>query len=267
MIVALLNDPLLRATVRRAALPDEDVFWSREDVAEALERGFPRLAVHAPEDRRPVGRRVKRLPPELPVLALTRPTLRAWESARRNQGFAVSRVDDHAKRLRQLMRATAGPLPWVEGLFRDLVRAGGRPLPPALRGMGRRVLEFPARYRDLGDVARVAGLSRGALKARFRRRDLPSPFTYLRWFRVLAVAHVLADPEVSTEEAAHRTGLRSSGNLCRYVEGVAGVSPSDLRDGGGRPRLVAGFARECLHGVPLEEGWGSLEELFLVDAA
>ena len=37
-------------------------------------------------------------------------------------------------------------------------------------------------------VAAACDTSRGALKARFRRRGLPSPSTYLRWFRVFAVA-------------------------------------------------------------------------------
>lgn len=262
MIVALLSDPFLRATVRRAALPDEDVYWSEERVHEALERGFPRLVVHATEDAHPLGHRIRGLPPELPVLTLSRPTLQAWESARRARGFAVSRVDDHGQRLRRIMERTAGPLPWVERIFRDVARAGGRSLSGSLKGLGRRVLEFPARYDDLGALARLTGLSRGALKGRFRRRDLPSPFAYLRWFRVMAVAHVLEDEAVTTAEAAFRTGLHSSGNLCRYVEDVSGLTPTRLRGSDAGLRLVAGFVEECVRDV--ETGaWEGLDELFL----
>lgn len=266
MILAPLSDPFLQATVRRAALPDEDVFWEDDDVLEAIDRGFPRLLVHAPGDDHPLERRVDRLRPDLPRLTITEPALRAWEAARRNQGFAVSRVDDHGARLRQLIGSTAGGLPWVESVFRDLVRVDGRRLPPAFRGLGRRVMEFPGRYDDLGAVARLTGLSRGALKARFRRRDLPSPYTYLRWFRVLALAHVLRDPDVSTEEAARRVGLHSSGNLCRYVDVLTGMSARDLRGSDARIRLVAAFAEACIRDVDLE-GWGSLEDLFLSRAA
>ena len=49
-------------------------------------------------------------------------------------------------------------------------------------------------------------MSRGALKARFRRRDLPSPSTYLRWFRILAVAH-------GQTEASYALGLRAGVTL------------------------------------------------------
>lgn len=266
MILAPLTDPFLQATVRRAALPDEDIFWEEKDILEALDRGFPRLVVHAADDPHPVERRLDQLRPELPRLTLTSPALRAWEAARRNQGFAVSRVDDHGMRLRQLMQSTVGPLPWVEGVFRDLVRVGGQRLPRGLRGLGRRVMEFPARYDDLGAVAKLTGLSRGALKARFRRRELPSPYTYLRWFRILALAHVFKDPETTTEEAARRVGLHSSGNLCRYVDVLTGMSARALRADDARIRLVTAFSEACFRGVDLAE-WSSLEDLFLARVA
>lgn len=265
MIVALLSDPFLRATVRKAALPDEDVVWKAGAVREALDRGFPRLAVHASDDRA-TGGPERLVPDELPLLGLTGSTLDAWENSRRSGGFAISRVDDHARRLRSLMNSISGPLPWVEGIFRDLRRATGHRLPRPVRGLGRRVLEFPSRYEDLHALAGLTGLSRGALKARFRRRDLPSPYAYLRWFRVLAAAHVLADPDVTTEEAAYRTGLHSSGNLCRYVQDVSGLAPTDLRRNSSRTLLVTRFARQCFEPVH-REGWTTLDDLFLTEAA
>lgn len=266
MIVALLSDPFLRATVREAALPDEDVFWSPDDVRSALDRGYPRLGVYSTEDSHPVGDPQTAVPAEIPLLALTEETLRTWESARRSTGFAVSRVDDHGRRLRRLMQATADPPPWVEATFRDLTRASGTGLPGSLRGFGRRILEFPARYPDLHAMAELTGLSRGALKGRFRRRDLPSPYTYLRWFRVISASHVLSDSETTTEEAAFRVGLHSSGNFCRYVQDVSGLAPSRLRESGGRTRLLAVFVRKCLREEQLE-GWKSLEGLFLEGVA
>lgn len=266
MIVALLTDSFLRSTVRRAALPDEDVFWRPADVSDALGRGFPRLAVCAEDDAHPLGEPRELVGPELPLLVVTSSILRSWRSARNASGFAVSRVDDHGLRLRSLMRAASGPLPWVERLFSDLARASGHAIPAGVRGCGRRVLEFPSRYEDLHALARLTGLSRGALKARFRRRDLPSPYTYLRWFRVFAGAHVLSMPDATTEEAAYRTGLHSSGNFCRYFQDVSGMAPSEVRRPGGRIRLLTRFVGECLQREHLEE-WGSLEEVFLQGAA
>lgn len=266
MILAFLSDPFLRAVVRRAALPDEDVFWTSDDVQEAVRRGFPRLGVAVRGDGRPPGVSEDVVDPSVPLLVLVPSILQAWRDSHRMVGFAVRRVDDHGRRLRGLMEEASGGEHWVNALFRDLSSASGRPLPGALRGLGRRVLEFPSRYSDLHPVAELSGISRGALKARFRRRDLPSPYTYLRWFRVLGAVHVLGDESVTTEEAAYRVGLHSSGNLCRYLQEVSGLPPSDLRGPVGRIRAVTRFAEECLGPTELE-AWESLEELFLVGVA
>jgi len=82
---------------------------------------------------------------------------------------------------------------------------GTNPLPcrcSPLRAFGRRILEFPTHYHDLHAKARASHLSRGALKARFRRRGLESPYTYLRWFRMMAVSYLLSDREVTVAQAA-----------------------------------------------------------------
>lgn len=42
----------------------------------------------------------------------------------------------------------------------------------------------------------------GALKARFRRRGLESLHTYLRWFRMMAVAYLVAGHEITVAQAA-----------------------------------------------------------------
>jgi hypothetical protein len=45
MILAAVKDPFLLHSVRRAALPAEDVFCGVDDVSAALESGFPRVSV------------------------------------------------------------------------------------------------------------------------------------------------------------------------------------------------------------------------------
>lgn len=262
MITALLSDPFLRAAVRRAALPEEDVFWESGLVSAALEHGSPRLLIHVPEERHPLLRSVERVSPGTPVLSLTRATLKGWEASRRARGVLVGRVEDTAGRLRVEIRRTAAPTPAVDGTFRALTRASGRPLPPAFRGMARRVLEFPGRYTDLRDLARLSDVSRGALKARFRRRGLPSPYTYLRWLRVLAVADALADPDETTATVAFRLGFTHGGNLCRFVQNTARMSASRLRTSSGRAAVLTSLARELLRSE-LVEGWEDLDELFL----
>ena len=268
MILGFVTDPFLRAVVRRAALPDEDVYWSPSDVHEAVRRGFPRLGVSALHDPHPLGDPRQVVGTGVPLLTLAPATMEAWRDSHRLVGFAVRRVDDHGRRLRNLMANATGSSPgrWVNALFRDLTSATGRPLPAALRGMGRRILEFPARYTDLHAMAGLSGLSRGALKARFRRRDLPSPYTYLRWFRVLAAVHVLHDGEPTTEEAAYRVGLHSSGNFCRYVQEVSGCTPTELRQQVARIRILTAFVEECLGPSELE-AWEGLDDLFLARVA
>ncbi len=266
MILAPVADPVLRAAIRKAALPEEDVFFSRDEVRRAARLGFPRLLVFAPEEGVDPAHFLDPRGEQPAVLALTRPTLQGWEMARRSTGLAVGRIDDSALRLRVLMRDTAGPAVWVDGLLKDVSRVVGRSLPLEFRGLARRVLEYPARYHDLHALADLTGLSRGALKARFRRRGLPSPARYLRWLRILAASHVLRDPLETTLTTSFRLGFASDGNFCRCVQGTAGTTPSRIRTREGRMALLVRFVEECLDTRCLA-GWEELRGLFFREAA
>jgi AraC-like DNA-binding protein len=123
------------------------------------------------------------------------------------------------------------------------------------------VLEFPSRYRTLHDVADCCDMSRGALKARFRRRGLPSPYTYLRWLRVLAVAEVLSDRDVTVARAAYQLGFTSAGNLCRLIDQLADTTTTELRTVHGWRRLVVRFAWVHLSPEALA-AWATLTDLF-----
>ena len=266
MILAPVSDLKLRATVRRAALPEEDVFHRLEDVSQAIHLGFPRLLLYQTDDQARIRHTTSSLDSDVPVLALAPPTLRSWESAWRAEGLAVQRVDDSALRLRKLIQQTAGSSPWVEGIFSDLTGRLGRGLPGDLRGFCRRVLEFPSRYSSLVHLSEVVGLSPGALKARFRRRGLPSPSLYLRWFRLAAAARVLSDPEETILTASFRLGFNSDGNFCRWVRANSGLAPSALRGRSGRMLLLLQLAEECFPEGAVNK-WGSLGGLFLRDVA
>ncbi len=266
MILAPTSDARLRRLIGQAALPEEDVFFETSTVLDALERGSPRLVIRVPEDPHPLASSVTSRAGSVPVLAVV-----PWRNGLRSRGagdaeIALFPVDENVERLRQLIDGTAATHTWTDRLLQDLGRASGSPLAAGLRGMGRRVLEFPPRYHDLHQLARLSGLTRDALKARFRRRGLPSPFSYLRWFRVLAASRVLSDPSVTTVAAAFRLGFTSSGNLCRSVQATAGLNPTDLRDSGSRDRLLIAFTEELL-GADLEEPLGGLTDLFLRSAA
>ena len=266
MILAPLSDSGLRATVRRAALPEEDVFHTMEDVQGALRFGFPRLIVYQAEDLWFTGETIRRWDSTVPVLTISRPTLKGWESAWRSQGLAVTPMDDSAIRLRRLLENASGGPTWVEGIFADLTLMLGKGLPPNLRGFARRVMEYPARYSSLQTLEDVAGLSTGALKARFRRRGLPSPVVYLRWFRMAAAARLLLEMEQTTLMASNRMGFSSDGNFCRWVQSTTRLNPSAFRAREGRMLLLFNLAHDCFPDGSLE-AWETLGKIFLRDVA
>jgi len=202
----------------------------------------------------------------VPVLAVGDPTLRVWEDAWEADGLALSRIDDSALRLRALLEKAAGDSDWVEGIYSDLTHTVGRGLPPEFRGFSRRILEFPFRYSSLAALSEIFGLSVGALKARFRRRGLPSPSRYLRWFRLLSAARVLADSRETTLTASYRLGFASDGNFCRWVSARSGMTPSTLRSWNGRLLLLVRMAEDCLPPSSLD-AWESFGGLFLRQVA
>jgi len=123
-------------------------------------------------------------------------------------------------------------------------------------------MEFPSHYHDLSPLAESCRVTRGALKARFRRRDLPSPYTYLRWFRMIACAYVLADRRVTVAQAATRLGFTSDGNLCRAMLALTHMTPTEVRTIRGWTRLLISFAWTHL-GAESRQAWTELEDLFV----
>jgi AraC-like DNA-binding protein len=240
-------------------MPEEDIFLEPDRARDALLRGFPRvLLLDEPSSAlpsmpfRPQG-------PVVPVLRLVSP--KDVFGARDAGALVVSGVDD-VRDLKRLIQQTAGRGSWVDRLFHDLVMVSGHTLPHAFRGLARRVMEYPARYADLHAVADLTGLSRGALKARFRRRGLQSPSSHLRWLRALAAAHVLAEGKTTVGETAYRLGFTSAGNLCRAVQSVTGSTPGELRSPGRRDALTVSFAERFLS-RDARRGWLELSPIFL----
>ena len=186
---------------------------------------------------------------------------------RLDQEVQAPRLEYLAARLRYVIDEQEHGVSWVDRALADLSKAAGTPLPGPLRAFGRRVLEFPKHYHDLHAMARACHLSRGALKARFRRRGLESPYTYLRWFRVMAVASLLSDREVAVAQAAYRFGFTSDGNLCRAIVSLTGLTPTDVRTVRGWNRLLITFAWTYLTGSSLHAWAGLSDELFEQRAA
>ena len=257
MIVALLSDPYLRTVVGHAARPDEDVVYDPVLASSALEWGFPRLLIHSG-----AGPHVFTGPrSDLPVLVLGGALVRSWELDRLALDVPAPRLEYLTARVRHAMDDHEYGVSWVDRTLADLSKAAGTPLPGPLRAFGRRILEFPTHYHDLHAMAQASHLSRGALKARFRRRGLESPYTYLRWFRMMAVAYLLSDREVTVAQAAYRLGFTSDGNLCRAMVSLTGLTPTEVRTPRGWNRMLIAFAWTYLTGSSLD-AWRGFHELF-----
>lgn len=255
MILVHVSDPSVSKAVRRAAHPEEDVISDPQLIVQALDCGFPRLVVRSHDLRLPP------FSPKIPQLELDSATLRRWEAERRASERPLTRLEHLAQRLTALVERSASDRSWVDGALADLTRAAGAQLPPPLRTFARRILEFPIHYTTLRPLAEVCRVSRGALKAKFRRRGLVSPYTYLRWFRLMAVAHLLSDRGVTVAAAARRTGFTSDGNLCRMMATVCRMTPTEVRTVHGWNRLLISFAWQHLTPQAVE-AWAGLDELF-----
>lgn len=269
MIAVTLSPGPLRDGFVRAARPDEDVICGKDGALEALERGFPRLVVTTAAELSFLKRVAARGPGGVSLLAFV--DSRAAQYLGASEGevrvtAAIVGVDDHPARIAALVR-NAAATSYADRVLDFLSESANFPLPSAFSGFARRVLEYPALYSDLHGIARLTGLSQGALKARFRRRDLPSPFLYLRWLRILAAAHLLSSrPEVSIGQSALRLGFSSGPNLARAVCGLTGLIPSELRQTAALFRLVNRFARGNLARYQLAV-WEDFRPLFIRSAA
>ena len=261
MIILRSPTPLLEIAVRRAARPDEDVVGP-ELADRAISRGFPRLVVEVEEERgTPTGRGPVQTG-RFPRLVVGATTLDEWETERCTEPVPRRRVDFITARVTLLLRDHAIPVTWVDHTLGELGRTAGIRVPATFRGMARRVMELPCHYTDLGPLVDLTGVGRDALRARFRRRGLPSPSVWLRWFRVMAAAHLLSDRNLSVRAVSHRLGFDNDGNFCRMVRTVAGVTPTELREPAGRGWVLTSIAAELRRpGCP--EAWDSLGDLFL----
>lgn len=256
MVLSTIEDQVLRRALARAARPDEEVVAGLDRIVRALEFGFPRIAVQwkgeavlDDADGRPV-----------PQVGVRRDALAQWRHEWGRERVPVPFGSFVAERFRLELRTGHEPN-HVDRTLRDLQRLGGGPLPDALRGLARRVLEFPAAYVDGRGLEELTGLTSGALKERFRRRALPSPFSYLRWLRCLAVASLMREG-LSVADTARRLGWANTGNLCRLVLTTVGHPPSEFAKDGAWEELLVGFVEGHME-AGVSEGWNGMESLFL----
>ena len=202
---------------------------------DAMYHGFPRVVILG--DRRGHPFPSYAVLPDVPILRLDIDGGAGWW--KRDQAPLSGRLD-------VLLSEVASAPSWVDSAFRSMTELSGAALAPAFRGFCRRVLEYPGLYSDMHALARLTGLSRGAIKARFRRRGLRSPSEHLRWLRILAAGHVQGTSATTTAGAAYRLGY-----TLRRQPGAGDPGGPGRQSGGSQgtlgPDPIAGRVRRAVH--------------------
>jgi AraC-like DNA-binding protein len=260
MILAPIKDRYLLRAVRRASLAVEDVFTEAEDILGALRVGSPRISILEPESDDLVAQLIRRMGSKLPILEIAPHDLRTLRYS--TTSIATRQIDIDPVRLRRMIEQVARPMGWVDRVLRDLGQLAGRPLPLELRALARRVLAFPSRYALTDEVSGTAGLTPGAMKARFRRRGLPSPFAYTVRLRALCACEFLSRQDTTTASVVYRMGYSSSGNFYRAFLKLTGLRPSVGATVQGRLAVSTSFAAELLSAEQLAR-WDDLGPLFV----
>ncbi len=85
---------------------------------------------------------------------------------------------------------------------------------------------------DVGEMARMAGMSRFHFTRRFRASHGIAPGDYLRQLRLRHAAHLLANPRLSIKEVAARSGLGDANYLAKIFRREMGLSPGEFRRNG-----------------------------------
>lgn len=258
MVIDLHSDPHVRSAVRRAARADEDVV-DRAAFHDALSWGFVRAAVVPCTPSTGLLRDGDGSP--VPAIVIDTRWLdrqdRAMRAAEAPRPWGLHLAIALGGRLESEGREV-----WVDRTLAELAQLAGRPLPTSLGGVLRRVMEWPAGYVGAASLSGVSRLSAGAIKARFRRRGLPSPTSYIRWCRSLAAVHVFRERPMTLLEAGHRLGWMHAGNLHRYVSATTGRLPSEVRGEDAWDRMLVRFAASHLGEAALD-AWDSLDDLFV----
>jgi AraC-like DNA-binding protein len=99
------------------------------------------------------------------------------------------------------------------------------PRDPALRRLAMRLAEAPGDARNLGALAREAGLSERSLFRNFQKETGLSPGQWRRHMQLLRSLELLAEGR-SVTETALEVGYESAGAFTRAFHQIVGVTPS-----------------------------------------
>jgi len=126
--------------------------------------------------------------------------------------------------LAQALRAVLIDARGAEGLQVELLQDHG------IAAAVRAIHEHPERAWTLGELSRLASMSRSALAARFRALTGDSPIRYATRCRLVRAAERLRTSRVTLAEVAREAGYESEFSFSRAFKRMFGVSPGTYRE-------------------------------------
>ena len=92
-----------------------------------------------------------------------------------------------------------------------------------------------ARDWTVGELAKLAGMSRARFAAAFARRVGLAPIAYLTRWRLMKARRLLRESGLSTQEIAARCGYASLPSFTRRYKAAFGIGPGAYRRGTKKP--------------------------------
>lgn len=120
--------------------------------------------------------------------------------------------------LRRWIKLDASPLPWLAGVA-----------DPRLSRALNAIIEQPAVEYSVDNLARIAGMSRSAFAAAFRRAFGQSPMSLIKLVRLRRASELLVTTALPVAEVAKRVGFSSRSNFSLSFSQLHGMDPSGFR--------------------------------------
>lgn len=120
--------------------------------------------------------------------------------------------------LRRWIKLDASPLPWLAGVA-----------DPRLSRALHAIFEQPAVAYTVDTLARIAGMSRSAFAAAFRRAFGQSPMGLIKLVRLRRASELLITTALPVAEVAKRVGFSSRSNFSLAFSELHGMHPSSFR--------------------------------------
>lgn len=126
----------------------------------------------------------------------------------------------------------------------------GDRFPPGLRPLVGRILDAATNPLSPREAASLYHRHPNTLWKQLRKEGLPSLNRLIRWARLFHAAHLLEDPHRSVDNVGLALNFPSTASLRNQFRRYAGLTPQEIRSGGGLSLLVAVFGEELTqHGA------------------